>query len=99
MSTKPSHRRRLGPTHIALALLSLGVLPIGAIGCGLHSVGMCDPSPLLSLVWLATLSMVGFGFAMYSLWREQGEGRIAAPILAALLNLLGWFIPLWMLAR
>ena len=92
------HRLLIEPASIALASLSLGLLPIGTMVCGHYQAGMCDPGPLLALIWLVLCSMAGSGFAMFSLWRAQSQGRrIALPILAALLNLLAWFIPLWLL--
>jgi hypothetical protein len=100
MNTEFSNGSFLKPAGIAFALLSLGALPIGAIECGLYRVGMCDPAPLLALVWLGSLSVIGAGFAMWSLYRAEAQGgQIAVPILAALLNFSGLLFPLWLLIR
>lgn len=94
------HRRLLNPTGIAFALLAIGALPIGAIEGGLYHFGMCDPAPLLALLWLGFLSLVGTGFSIWSVYRVEAQGgRIAFPVLAALLNISGLFTPLWLLTR
>ncbi len=100
MNTESSHPNLPKPTAIAFVLLGIGALPIGAIECGLYRVGMCDPAPLLALIWLGLFSLVGTGFGIYSLYRAEAHGgRIAIPALAALLNLSGLLFPLWLLTR
>src|SRR5712664_2243141 len=100
MSTKSSRRTFLKPAGIAFSLLGVGVLPIAAIQFGFYQSGMCDPAPLLALVWLGLLSLFGTGFAMWSIYRAESQGgRIAIPVLAALLNVSGFLLPLWLLVR
>jgi hypothetical protein len=87
-------------TGIAFSLLVLGVLPVAAIQSGLYQVGMCDPAPLLSLVWLGACGVAGTGFGGYSVYRvESLDRRMLFPILAAILNIAAFFIPVLLLLR
>lgn len=100
MNADPQSKRRLSPTSLAFSLLIVGALPVAAIQSGLYRVGMCDPAPLLALLWLGTFSLAGSGFSLYSMWRAEAQGRaLAAPLLAAFLSLAGIFLPLFLLTR
>ena len=98
MSTDSPRRTFLKPAVIAFSLLGVGALPIAAIESGFYQRGMCDPAPFLALVWLGLLSLFGTGFAIWSIHRAESQGaRITIPVLAALLNVSGFLLPLWLL--
>jgi len=101
MEAKTNKRSRSSTiaTGIAFSVLVLGVLPVAAQS-GLYQVGMCDPTPLLSLVWLGACGLAGTGFGVYSAYRvESLDRRMLFPILAAIFNIAAFFIPVWLLLR
>lgn len=100
MSTKSSCRTFLKPAEIAFSLFGVGALPIAAIEFGFYQRGTCDPAAWLALVWLGMLSLFGTGFAMWSIYRAESQGaRIALPVVAVLVNVSGFLLPLWLLVR
>jgi hypothetical protein len=100
VNADPPSNCQFSSTKLAFGLLVVGALPSAAIQSGLYRVGMCDPAPLLALLWLGAFSLTGTGFSLYSIWRAEARGGpLTAPLLAALLSLAGIFFPLFLLTR
>ena len=97
MSTTPRSELRFGLIGGVLVLLALGWLPVAAAELyhrHPHEYMVLDL--LLPMLWLGGCSLVGIACAIHRLYRAEAEGRpMGFPLVLALLNLPGIFVPLW----
>jgi hypothetical protein len=95
---KADARGWFSASRVSLYLFTTGALPFAIIQFGFYSVGMCDPAPLLALIWLGLLCSAGTVFGLYAVYSTKETIRgMTIPVVATLLNLAGVFVPLWLL--
>ena len=82
-----------------LVLLALAWLPVAAAQIyHRRPHEYMDLDLLLPMLWLGGCSLVGGACATYRLYRAEAGGQpFALPLVLALLNLPGIFVPLWWL--